>query len=109
MSDVISSGGVVLGNAFGTRLAEEPLLAPALADAARLLLGDQLQLVELRAQLAEAVQALEAMPAGVIEATYRAMRAQAGQHMVAVLPHRLSDDQAREGFPVSGSRGIDPN
>ena len=34
----------MLGNAFGTRLAEEPLLAPALADAARLLIGDQLQL-----------------------------------------------------------------
>ena len=38
------SGGVSLANAFGTRLAEEPALAPFLGDAARTLLGETLEL-----------------------------------------------------------------
>jgi uncharacterized circularly permuted ATP-grasp superfamily protein len=38
------SGGVVIGNAFGTRLAEESLLAPSFDGAAQLLIGEPLQL-----------------------------------------------------------------
>ncbi len=38
------SGGVVLGNAFGTRLAEEPMLSSAFDDAAQMLVGGRLQL-----------------------------------------------------------------